>query len=86
MRASDSGVGSAMVNTSQQVGGSIGTALLTTMAATAATPVDGYVAGFWWAAGIFALGAIVCGSLLRSGARPAGVHGAGAGPATVAAS
>ncbi len=35
------GVASAMVNTSQQVGGSIGTALLNTLAATAAT---GYVA------------------------------------------
>jgi hypothetical protein len=31
------GVASAMVNTSQQVGGSIGTALLNTLAATAAT-------------------------------------------------
>ncbi|MDQ1555643.1 MAG: hypothetical protein QOI02_645, partial [Actinomycetota bacterium] len=35
------GVASAMVNTSQQVGGSIGTALLNTLAATAAT---GYIA------------------------------------------
>src|SRR5215218_8158290 len=35
--AHDSGVASAMVNTSQQVGGSIGTALLSTMAATAAS-------------------------------------------------
>jgi hypothetical protein len=35
------GVASAMVNTSQQVGGSIGTALLNTLAATAAT---GYLA------------------------------------------
>jgi hypothetical protein len=35
------GVASAMTNTSQQVGGSIGTALLNTLAATAAT---GYVA------------------------------------------
>jgi EmrB/QacA subfamily drug resistance transporter len=33
----DAGVASAMVNTSQQVGGSIGTALLNTIAATAAT-------------------------------------------------
>ncbi len=35
--ATDSGVASAMVNTMQQVGGSIGTALLNTIAATAAT-------------------------------------------------
>jgi hypothetical protein len=33
----DTGVASAMLNTSQQVGGSLGTALLNTIAATAAT-------------------------------------------------
>jgi EmrB/QacA subfamily drug resistance transporter len=89
--ARDSGVASAMVNTSQQVGGSIGTALLSTLAVSATTDfltnraapevlrqaaVEGYVTAFWWAAGIFALGALVCGSLLRSGVRPAPVHGA----------
>ena len=37
----DAGVGSATLNTSQQVGGSIGTALLNTLAAGAATPS-------WW--------------------------------------
>jgi EmrB/QacA subfamily drug resistance transporter len=83
----DSGVASAMVNTSQQVGGSIGTALLSTFAVSAATDwtvangpgpqaaVEGYVTAFWWAAAIFTLGAIVTGALLRSGVRvPA--HGA----------
>lgn len=35
--AHDSGVGSAMLNTSQQIGGSLGTALLNTIAATATT-------------------------------------------------
>jgi EmrB/QacA subfamily drug resistance transporter len=85
--ARDSGVASAMVNTSQQVGGSIGTALLSTLAASATTgfltdhgpapelirraAVEGYTTAFWWAAGIFALGALMCGSLLRSGTRPA---------------
>ena len=34
--ARDAGVASAMVNTSQQIGGSIGTALLSTLAASAA--------------------------------------------------
>jgi EmrB/QacA subfamily drug resistance transporter len=84
--ANDSGVASAMVNTSQQIGGSIGTALLSTLAVSAtseylagSTPapealaqgaVEGYVTAFWWAAGIFALGALVCGALLRSQARP----------------
>ena len=76
-----------MVSTSQQVGGSIGTALLSTLAVSATTDwivangpgaqaaVEGYVTAFWWAAAIFAVGAIVTGALLRSDARiPA--HGA----------
>jgi hypothetical protein len=33
----------------------------------AAAAVHGYTAAFWWTAGIFAAGAIVCGSLLRRG-------------------
>jgi EmrB/QacA subfamily drug resistance transporter len=90
--ARDSGVASAMVNTSQQVGGSIGTALLSTLAVSATSDfltdrgpapellrqaaVEGYVTAFWWAAGIFALGALVCGSLLRSDVRPEMGHGA----------
>ena len=87
----DSGVASAMVNTSQQVGGSIGTALLSTLAVSATTDwivangpgpqaaVEGYVTAFWWAAAIFAAGAVVTGALLRSGVRvPA--HGAAAEP------
>jgi hypothetical protein len=88
----DSGVASAMVGTSQQVGGSIGTALLSTLAAAAATgyatdhgavpevlrraAVEGYVTGFRWAAAIFALGAIVTAALLRPGVRPVPGHGA----------
>ena len=87
----DSGVASGMVNTSQQIGGSIGIALLSTLAASAATDylsgrvpgpevlqqaaVDGYTTAFWWAAAIFAIGAVVCGSLLRPGARPELAHG-----------
>ncbi|MGH2985551.1 MAG: MFS transporter [Solirubrobacterales bacterium] len=89
--ARDSGVASAMVNTSQQVGGAIGTALLSTLAAAASTDfvadggpapevlrqaaVEGYVTAFWWAAGIFAVGALICGSLLRSEVRPEMAHG-----------
>jgi hypothetical protein len=73
-----------MVNTAQQVGGSVGTALLSTLAATAVTSyagggartpqvmaeasMHGYTTAFWWSAGIFLLGAIACGTLLRSGA------------------
>jgi hypothetical protein len=92
VRPRDSGVASALVNTSQQIGGSIGTALLSTLAASAATDfvtdrgpapevlrqaaVQGYTTAFWWAAGIFLLGALVCGSLLRSEVRPEMSHAA----------
>jgi EmrB/QacA subfamily drug resistance transporter len=79
----DSGVASAMVSTSQQVGGSIGTALLSTMAVSATSgylaahgpqlvqqaAVEGYTTAFWWGAAIFAAGALVTGGLLRSRAR-----------------
>jgi len=89
----DAGVASASVNTGQQLGGSIGTSLLNTIAASATTAyitshlaalharptaatvhavtdaglVHGYTTVFWWCAGIFAAGAIICGSLMRSG-------------------
>ncbi len=72
---SEAGVASAMVNTSQQVGGSIGTALLSTLFASAtsayaaghvgatglanAASIHGYTAAFSWAAGIFALGLVL---------------------------
>jgi EmrB/QacA subfamily drug resistance transporter len=86
----DSGVASAMVNTMQQVGGSIGTALLSSIFASAAesfaagkpqspellgtAAVHGYTVAFWVAAGVFAFGAIVVGTLMRSirVAEPAG--------------
>jgi EmrB/QacA subfamily drug resistance transporter len=80
----DAGVASAMVNTGQQVGGSVGTALLSTLAASATTgflgsqrptpqlvaeaSIHGYTTAFWWAAGIFAAGAVLCGLLIPSGA------------------
>jgi EmrB/QacA subfamily drug resistance transporter len=92
VRPQDSGVASGMVSTSQQVGGSVGTALLSTLAASAATgfvtdhgaapdvlrqaAVEGYATAFWWAAAIFAAGAIACAGLLRSETRPATAHGA----------
>jgi hypothetical protein len=43
--------------------------------------VEGYTTAFWWAAGICAIGALVCGSLLRSGARPELAHGPEPAPA-----
>jgi EmrB/QacA subfamily drug resistance transporter len=79
----EAGVASAMVNTSQQVGGSIGTALLSTLFASSAAAfasshapgaglreaatVHGYTTAFWWAAGIFAVGLIVALLVLPSG-------------------
>jgi MFS family permease len=83
VRPEDAGVASAMVNTGQQVGGSIGTAVLSTLAATAATnyvhgkvpthavlaqaAVHGYTTAFWISAGIFAAGALLAGALVRPG-------------------
>lgn len=73
----------AAVNTFQQVGGSIGTAVLSAFAATAASDfmvgrapspenqalatMSSYTTVFWWGAGIFATGAVICGLLFRSG-------------------
>jgi EmrB/QacA subfamily drug resistance transporter len=84
----DAGVASAMVNTMQQIGGSVGTALLSTLSATAATTymtahagagsagaiasaaaVHGYTTAFWWAGGVFMVGALLTSLLLRSGAQ-----------------
>jgi EmrB/QacA subfamily drug resistance transporter len=79
----DAGVASALVNTSQQIGGSIGTALLNTLATSAISAyaashapsqalmahatLHGYTVAFGWSAGIFVVGAVVCGLLLRPG-------------------
>jgi EmrB/QacA subfamily drug resistance transporter len=76
----EAGVASAMVNTSQQVGGSVGTALLSTLFASSAAAyaashahtrglhdaamIHGYTTAFWWAAGIFAVGLVVAVTIL----------------------
>ncbi|MFJ1897090.1 MULTISPECIES: MFS transporter [unclassified Streptomyces] len=81
--ARDAGVASAMVNTSQQVGGSIGTALLNTLATSAATSylvgrrptpaaiaqsqLESYTTAYWWSAGFFAVGLLVTVILYRRG-------------------
>ena len=78
----DTGVASAMVNTMQQVGGSIGTALLSSIFASAAASfaegkapspqlaadaaVHGYTVAFWVAAGVFAAGAVIVGLTMKS--------------------
>ena len=36
-------------------------------AVTATAVVHGYIVAFWWVAGIFLFGAIVCGTLMRRG-------------------
>jgi len=43
--------------------------------------VHGYTTGFWWAAGIFAAGAVICGTLLRRGALSAPTSATPAGAA-----
>lgn len=83
VRFEDSGVASAMVNVGQQIGGSIGTALLSTLAADAATSylsahaptpaviaeasLRSYTTAFTAAAIIFVLGAIVVALLIKRG-------------------
>jgi len=83
LRPHDAGVGSAALNTSQQVGGSIGTALLNTLAAGAAsaylvgkvaTPANlataalhSYTTAFMWSSLIFVAGAVIAGLVLKRG-------------------
>jgi EmrB/QacA subfamily drug resistance transporter len=80
----DAGAASALVNVGQQVGGSIGTSLLNTLAASAVTSyaaahartphlatlasLHGYDVGFAWAAAILLAAALITAALLR---RPA---------------
>ncbi|MFJ8826950.1 DHA2 family efflux MFS transporter permease subunit [Streptomyces sp. NPDC102467] len=79
----DQGVAAATVNTMQQVGGSIGTALFSTMAATAAdnyiadhgasradraqAAVESYATAYWWAAAFFAAGLVIALVMYRAG-------------------
>jgi EmrB/QacA subfamily drug resistance transporter len=79
----DAGVASAMVNTSQQVGGSVGTALLSTIFASAAASfasahantaglasaasIHGYTVAFEWAAALFGIGVLVALLILPTG-------------------
>ena len=76
----DAGIAGALVNTSQQIGGSIGTAVLSTIVASAAasysgSPVaaatHGYATAFGVAAVIFAVGAALAFLVMPSDRRPA---------------
>ena len=76
----DTGVASALINTGQQIGGSISTALLTTVASSAATHyltshkpsalaaaqagVEGYTATLAWGSGFFVVGAVIAAFLI----------------------
>jgi EmrB/QacA subfamily drug resistance transporter len=89
--ANDAGAASALVNTTQQIGGSMGIALLNTIAVSVAAravrglsappakgtstgvlaqlhaTIHGYTVAFWWAAGLFGVGAVLSFALLESG-------------------
>ncbi len=83
LKPSDAGVGSATLNTSQQVGGSIGTALLNTLAAGAATAylvgraitpanlqaaaLHSYTTAFLYSSAIFVVAAVIAGLVLPRG-------------------
>lgn len=85
--ANDQGVASAALNTTQQVGGSISTALLNTLAATAATnyvadhlsdpmvkanaALHSYEVAYWWSAAFFAAGVLLTALLFRAKKRAA---------------
>jgi EmrB/QacA subfamily drug resistance transporter len=79
----DAGVASAMINTVQQIGGSIGTALLSSFAASAGVnyahshkptaslaaeaALHSYHTVFWWSVGFFLLASLVGAVVFRSG-------------------
>jgi sugar phosphate permease len=83
LQPQDAGVGSATLNTSQQVGGSIGTSLLNTLAGGAATAflvgklatpgnlrlaaLHSYTTAFLWSSLIFVAGAVLAGLILAPG-------------------
>ena len=74
----DAGVASATVNAMQQVGGSVGTAVLSTIATgslgripTAVSIVHGYTLAFGASAGLFGVGALVALALFVRGVRAA---------------
>jgi EmrB/QacA subfamily drug resistance transporter len=85
VRQSDAGVASATANASQQIGASLGTALLSTVAVSATTSylktlqpsatvvarasVHGYAIAFAWSAAIFAVGAVLAAVTYKGGKR-----------------
>jgi len=95
VKPQDSGVAAALVSTMQQVGGSIGTAALSTIAASVTTSylaghsggsrlaqiaaTHGYVVVFMISAGLFGVGAVMAAMLFPSKARIAALRAAAEG-------
>jgi EmrB/QacA subfamily drug resistance transporter len=83
VRPADAGVASAMINTAQQIGGALGTALLSTFAASSASSVlsgkvptaalaaraalHSYHTVFWWSTGILVACSVLAAVLFRPG-------------------
>jgi predicted MFS family arabinose efflux permease len=79
----DAGTAGALNNVSQQLGSALGIAVISTFVATAtnhylthhgstavvSATVHGFTVGYWWAAGAFWAGAVICGALIRGGTR-----------------
>ncbi|HEU5006061.1 MAG TPA: hypothetical protein VFT67_03760 [Jatrophihabitantaceae bacterium] len=79
----DAGSAGAINNVSQQLGAALGVAVISTFVGTATdrylarhgstavvdATVHGFTVGFWWAAGAFWAGAVICGFLIRGGTR-----------------
>ena len=75
VKPGDAGIAGALVNTSLQIGGSVGTTVLSLVFASAVVSFEtsqavsgglvqeaalhGYTVAFWWASGLFALGFLV---------------------------
>jgi EmrB/QacA subfamily drug resistance transporter len=98
IRDRDAGVASALVNTTQQIGGSLGTALLNTLAATAtasyvlahgvaatqAGVVHGFAVAFAVGAGLLALGGVISAVLISAGPSEVSTGDSGAHSPSVA--
>ncbi len=82
IKEDDAGASSAFVNTVQQIGGSVGTALLNTIAVSVTlralanakasgalvhATLHGYTVAFWWGSGFFGVGALLTLLILDSG-------------------
>ncbi|MGN5636404.1 MFS transporter, partial [Streptomyces sp. AC154] len=92
VEAAETGMASGLLNSARQVGGSLGLAVLVTVAAQVsgdsgrrADLVSGYASAFWAAAGLLAAGALAALVLLPRdlGAGPAATSGAGTATAPV---